>query len=737
MIINVLSSDAVVTETGFALVIKYWPAFLSWMIPMLGAVLMPVFAKFGNKFRDMMAVVFGGGAAVSTLAMVPWLLSGNTPGDIKVFNWINFTGNPLEMGVLVDPITILIVNVVACISFLIIVYSTSYMHGDDNLTRFWFFFLFFIGSMLLLVVSNNLLQTMIGWEGVGICSYGLIGYYYRDAKERWLGGPEPTPMYPPSHAGMKAFVVTGVGDVFILAAIFIIFNFAGTLNYTELIQTAPVWLTEMSQYPGLIALTAILFLGGPIGKSAQFPLHEWLPEAMAGPTSVSALIHAATMVKAGVYLVARISPVFYIGAHVLHLPEAKIFFTTIAIVGGFTTFLAASQAVVSIELKKILAYSTVSQIGYMMLGLGLSGLTEGAYVAGMTAGIFHLISHALFKAALFLGAGSVIHSIHSIYTFDMGGLKKYMPKTFWLMVLATISLAGVPPFSGFWSKDAVFIAAMLAGTPLAYALLAVGGISAAMTMMYSIRYIWLTFLAPESDHIKEMDHHGHTPHEAPIVMWGPIALLVAVMLGISVLGLVGQFNPALNPEIFVEHQVEHALHAIMPPEVELHVPHIGFDIKSQAWTLSAFLLAIGIISGKTYYWGSSVTEWDMERTGWRKSVYNFLWNRWYLNKLYYLVFVDGFILVGRSVYASLEKGVFDRITPVVSGLFIKLGVDLYGTLETEILDEGLNNGVPALASSLYHRAKKLQTGVLSYNIAYMAFIFVFLILVLLSFGGMN
>jgi NADH-quinone oxidoreductase subunit L len=737
MIINVLSSDTVVTEAGFALVIKYWPAFLCWIIPMLGAVLMPVFAKFGNKFRDMMAVVFGAGAAISALAMVPWLLSGNTPGDVKIFNWINFAGNPLEMGVLVDPITILIINVVACISFLIIVYSTSYMHGDENLTRFWFFFLFFLGSMLLLVVSNNLIQTMIGWEGVGICSYGLIGYYYRDAKERWLGGPEPTPMYPPSHAGMKAFVVTGVGDVFILASIFIIFNFAGTLNYTELIQTAPVWLTEMSQYPGLIALTAILFLGGPIGKSAQFPLHEWLPEAMAGPTSVSALIHAATMVKAGVYLVARISPVFYIGAHVLHLPEAKIFFTTIAIVGGFTTFLAASQAVVSVELKKILAYSTVSQIGYMMLGLGLSGLTEGAYVAGMTAGIFHLISHALFKGALFLGAGSVIHSIHSIYTFDMGGLKKYMPKTFWLMVLATISLAGVPPFSGFWSKDAVFIAAMLAGTPLAYALLAVGGISAAMTMMYSIRYIWLTFLAPESDHIQEMDHHGHTPHEAPILMWGPIALLVAVMLGISVLGLVGQFNPALNPEIFIEQQVEHALHAIMPHGVELHVPHVGFDIKSQAWTLSAFLLAVGIISGRTYYWGRPVTEWDIERTGWRKSVYNFLWNRWYLNRFYYLVFVDGFILAGRSVYASLEKGFFDRITPVVSGLFIKLGIDLYGTLETEILDKGLNNGVPALAFSLYNRAKKLQTGVLSYNIAYMAFIFVFLILVLLSLGGMN
>ncbi len=386
-----------------------------------------------------------------------------------------------------------------------------------------------------------------------------------------------------------------------------------------------------------------MFLGGPIGKSAQFPLHEWLPEAMAGPTSVSALIHAATMVKAGVYLVARMSPVFYVGAYMLHLPEARIYFIAIAIVGGFTTFLAASQAIVSVELKKILAYSTVSQIGYMMLGLGLSGLSEGAYVAGMTAGIFHLMSHALFKAALFLGAGSVIHAIHSIYTFDMGGLKKHMPKTYLLMVLATISLAGVPPFSGFWSKDAVFIAAMVADTPLAYVLLAVGGISAALTMTYSIRYIWLTFLAPESHHIHDLDHHGHPPHESPLVMWGPIAILVAIMLGVSVLGLAGQINPGLNPEIFIEVQIEHALHAIMPPGVELHVPHIEFGLKSQAWSLSAFLLAVGIVSGKTFYWGRKGDEWNVERTGWRAPVYKFLWNRWYMNALYYRVFVDGFI----------------------------------------------------------------------------------------------
>ncbi len=193
----------------------------------------------------------------------------------------------------------------------------------------------------------------------------------------------------------------------------------------------------------------------------------------------------------------------------------------------------------------------------------------------------------------------------------------------------------------------------------------------------------------------------------------------------------------MNPEIFIEHQVEHALHAIMPSGVELHVPHIGFDIKSQAWALSAFLLAIGIMSGRAYYLGRPVNEWDMERTGWRKSVYKFLWNRWYMNSIYYLLFVDGLVLFAKSVHSGLEKMFFDRITPVVSGLFISLGIDLYDKLETEILDEGLNNGVPNLAHSIYDRAKKLQTGVLSYNIAYMMIIFVVIILVLLRYGGMN
>jgi len=616
--------------------------------------------------------------------------------------------------------------------------------------------------MLLLVLSDNLVQTMVGWEGVGICSWGLIGYYYRDAKERWLGGPPPHKMFPPSHAGMKAFVVTGVGDVFILGAIFVIFNFAGTLNYVELIETAHQWLPQIAAVPGLLAITAIFFLGGPIGKSAQFPLHEWLPEAMAGPTSVSALIHAATMVKAGVYLVARMSPIFYLGTWEMHIPEAQVYFIVIACVGAFTCFMAASQALVSVELKKILAYSTVSQIGYMMLALGLSGLAEGAYVAGLTAGIFHLTSHALFKAALFLGAGSVIHAIHTIYTFNMGGMKKYMPITFILMVIATASLAGIPPLSGFWSKDAVFIAALVAGTPLSYTLLAVGAISAAMTFFYSIRYIYITFLAPKSDYIHEMEHHGHHPHEAPKTMWVPIAILVGLVCVVGLFGLVGFFVPSFSPELFIEHQLHNMLHHMGMP-LETH--HLEFSTTLTAWGTSAAMLLIGGVLGWLFYLSKKVDSWAfVSGNPILKPVHTFLFNRWYMNSTYYKVFVYGLIDFAKAVFASLESMVFDKISGFVSGAAVAFGKTLsvfqdkvydplvnrgilyvfvegsrvlFKDLETEVVDEGLNVGVPAAMTGLHNRVKKLQTGVLSYNIIYMVIIFLGLIIGLLymQYGG--
>jgi NADH-quinone oxidoreductase subunit L len=696
--------------------------------------------------------------------MIPGLIWGSYPGDIKLTTWITFPGgHSLEVGVLVDPLSIIICNVVAFISFLIVVYSVGYMHGDQHLTRFWFFFLYFVGSMLLLVLSDNLIQTFVGWEGVGICSFGLIGYYYRDAKERWLGGPPPHKMFPPSHAGMKAFVVTGIGDVFILGAIFVIFNYAGTLNYVELIETAHEWLPQIAAVPGLLAITAIFFLLGPIGKSAQFPLHEWLPEAMAGPTSVSALIHAATMVKAGVYLVARMSPIFYLGTWEMHIPEAKIYFIFIACIGAFTTFMAASQALVSVELKKILAYSTVSQIGYMMMGLGISGLSEGAYVAGLTSGVFHLTSHALFKAALFLGAGSVIHAIHSIYTFNMGGLKKYMPITFVLMIIATASLAGIPPLSGFWSKDSVLLAALIAGTPLSLTLLAIGAISAAMTFFYSIRYMYITFLGKKSHFIEELEHHGHHPHESPKIMWAPIAILVALVCVVGLLGVIGQFLPQYNPELFIEHQLDVMLHHMKIP---LHPHHAEFSTTLTAWSTSAAMLLIGGVLGWTFYLSKKIDSWEFVSSNQvLKPIHTFFFNRWYLNSTYYVIFVDGLINFAKATFATLESLVFDKITAFVSGstiafgkvlhifetkvydpainvglvnVFVEGGRMIFKDLETDIIDKGLNNGVPAAMTGLHNRVKKLQSGVLSHNIMYMVIIFIILIIgfaVMKKFGG--
>jgi NADH-quinone oxidoreductase subunit L len=721
------------------IILEHPGPFLAWMLPMIGAILMPLFGRINHKLRDYGAVIFAFSAVLAAGSMIPYLFSGHTPGDIKLITWLTLpNGTLLDFGVLVDPLSIIICNVVAFISFLIVVYSTSYMHGDPGLDRYWFLFLYFIGSMLLLVLADNLIMTMIGWEGVGICSYGLIGYYYRDPKERWLGGPPPTKMFPPSHAGMKAFVVTGIGDVFILGAIFILYHYAGTFNYVDLIHHSEEWLSHMAHVPGLVALFGILLLGGPIGKSAQFPLHEWLPEAMAGPTSVSALIHAATMVKAGVYLVARMSPIFYVGTWALHLKEAQIYFIAIALVGAFTCFLAASQAIVSVELKKILAYSTISQIGYMMLGLGLSGFTEDAYIPGLTAGIYHLASHAMFKAALFLGAGSVIHAVETIYTFNMGGLKKHMPKTYWLMVLATLSLSGVPIFSGFWSKDAVFLAALVAGTPLALILLAVGVISAAMTFAYSIRYISNTFLHEESEFIHELEHHGHHVHEAPSVMWVPIAILVVLFCVTGVFGFAGLFNEGLNPEIFIEHQMHHTVELLLPHEIaeHLHVPHIGSSTKLIGAGLSALALTLGGFLGYNFYWTRNWSSWDWVQTNnLRKSIHKFLWNRWYMNAFYYAVFVDGILKLKQVIYDGFEAKVLVPLSDVVAKGSQSVSNILYSVLEEGAIFGIVNRGVPTFVIAVYHHAKKTQTGLLSMNLVYVVLLLLAILFGLLFTGG--
>src|ERR687889_2728102 len=396
---------------------------LVWILPFVGAAVIAGVARAGSKATNYTAVGFALASAISATTLIPTGLAGDEVHS--QISWISSVN--LKAGVLADPLSVIMTNLVAWISFLIFVYSVGYMHGDKDLTRYWFFMLFFIGSMQLIVLSDNLLMVFFGWEGVGLASYALIGFWYYDKKKDFVGrigdrAGGVAMWASPTHAGMKAFLMTRAGDTMMLAGMFLIFAYAGTFGFKELVED-PGWAIVMSQQ-NLLVPAAVLLFGGAIGKSAQFPLNEWLLEAMTGPTAVSALIHAATMVKAGVFLVARIAPLFFALASVGAF-SVEQFFEVVAWVGAITALLLATQALVNPEIKKVLAYSTGSQIGYMMMALGIAGLSLN-FVDGYTAGFFQMMSHMMFKASLFMGAGALLHSVGSRFMNDMGGLKIHM-----------------------------------------------------------------------------------------------------------------------------------------------------------------------------------------------------------------------------------------------------------------------------------------------------------------------
>ena len=643
-----------------------YAAWLCWVVPIIGAVLTPIVAKLSEKARDYFAVFISFIAAIMATLLIPYGLSGEfeipgvgrvpLPADWRI-NWIKIYGVKIDAGVLVDPLSIFMANVVAWISFLIMVYSLGYMHGEEGLTRYWFFMNFFIGNMLLLVMSDNILQLLFGWEGVGLCSYALIGFWYHDERKRWVGN------IPPSHAGMKAFIMTRAGDVALMISAFIIFTQAGTFNFLEL-QHHYEWIVELAKL-GLVVPVAIMFFGGPVGKSAQFPLHEWLPEAMAGPTSVSALIHAATMVKAGVYLTARVFPIFtesfrLASEHLadtmtrsLILSAQNQFFNVVAWIGAFTAFLAATQAMVARELKKVLAYSTVSQIGYMMLALGVGGLA-GEYAAeGYVAGLFHLMSHAIFKALLFMAAGAVLHACETTDMFNMGGIRREMPITFWCMVIGALSLSGIPPLSGFWSKEAIFTACLISGQ---YALLALAAITAAITFFYSLRLIGVTFLGEKSHHLKELEEEGHHIHEAPAVMWVSYGILAAATIGIGVIGPI--FEHGLHS--FLELSLHpHHMQALLASAISFEAEAVDISIKMTTSMITALMLLLGGIPGYYLYIARRVDPKAIVDKYGLKPLYNFLWNRWYINPTYYKVLVYGVIDFSRALFKHFEVKVVD------------------------------------------------------------------------------
>ncbi len=671
-------------------------AWLVWVFPFVGAVLTPVLAKAGSRVRDYGSVFFSFLAAVSASLMIPEALAGRT-ADLQ-YDWIPSLN--LKAGVLVDPVSVLLANVVAWISFLIMVYSIGYMRGERGLTRYWFFMNFFIGNMLLLVMSDNLLQLMFGWEGVGLCSYALIGFYYEDRPERWVGSPGHTkfgiPMaYSPSHAGMKAFIMTRIGDIGLLIAIFLIYAYSGTLNYVELASQLG-WAQDLAR-GGLLLPAAVLFFLGPVGKSAQLPLHEWLPDAMAGPTAVSALIHAATMVKAGVFLVVRAGPIFY--EALLQFGGITAFFEIIAWTGALTAFIAATQAVVAKEIKKVLAYSTLSQIGYMMLAVGAGGLAA-QFAIGTVAGLFHLVSHAIFKAAMFLAAGAVIHACESRFMDDMGGLRKSMRFTFIAMMLAMFSLMGVPPLSGFWSKDAVLVTTLESGQVVLFGL---GAVTVIFTAWYGMKILGMVFLGTKSASLQHHEEKHGPVHEAPPVMWVPYMVLAIATLAI---GLVGPWFEGFL-ESFLAGGRE-ALRVSVVAGAELTAKNAASPFLVPA--VSLLMLGVGVVPGYMLYVKKAVNiDALLSKYSFLRAGYDFLWNRWYLNPAYYRIFAEGTLQAAKVLWNILELGFFDKI----SGAFAALGVGVSvigDTVDVKAID-GIINGVARAGRRISTGLKRVQTGI--------------------------
>jgi len=648
------------------------PAILCWTIPIAGAFATLGLSKAGARARDYGAVLASVLTALSAVSLLPLLFGEGLPIDLR-FDWVSlpFSEAPLSLGAgfLIDPLSIILCNVVAIISCLIMVYSLKYMEGDPSLTRYWFFMNLFIGNMLLLVLSDNFVQMLFGWEGVGLCSYALIGFWYRDSKEDWLKCwvGEGKESYPPSHSGMKAFMMTRFGDVLMLVGVFLLIVALGTANFLELQQGAS---SIAEPYKFLLLPAALLIFGGAVGKSAQLPLMEWLPDAMAGPTTVSALIHAATMVKAGVYLVARVFPIFYIA--LAADPGLIAFFQVVAWVGALTAFVAATQAMVSTELKKVLAYSTVSQIGYMMLGIGVAG-TVAEFYLGYAGGVMHLMSHAVFKAALFLTAGAVIQAVGSRFMYHMGGLRKKMPLTYAAMLIASLSLMGMPVFfSGFWSKDMILESALLSGQ---YPLLILGLVTVSMTCFYTVRMLGLVFHGKPSERqsLEAAGGHLHPVDPSP-KMTLPYLLLAAATVA---LGLAGYFQKEWLAELFAEYYAG-----------VFGLGHIAISEELMPQLVTAALSTLFLLAGAVPAYLIYVRGRTPAPSGPLSAIRGLLFRRYYINALYYSLFVRPTMWLSGHLYSAVEVGFFDR----------------------------LNAGIAAAALSASSKLRKSHSGDLNYNV---------------------
>ena len=633
--------------------VSYTPLIV--LFPLLGFVFLGL---LGSRIKNekLLGVIGSGTVGLSFLVAVSLFVSmlGVHPEErkhvVELFTWIStFTGTSSSFSVSVayqvDQLSILMTMIVTGVGFLIHVYSIGYMHGDPGFWRFFAYLNLFIFAMLNLVLADNFLLMFLGWEGVGLCSYLLIGFWYDRKFE--TGGYKPGTATT-ADAAKKAFIVNRIGDFGFLLAMFLIFVNFGSLNFDAVFGRAAV-LSEGNDATLWIGL--LLFLGAT-GKSAQIPLFVWLPDAMAGPTPVSALIHAATMVTAGVYMVARCSVLYALAPGALEV---------MAVVGALTALMAATIGLVQNDIKKVLAYSTVSQLGYMFLGMG---------VAAFSAGIFHVLTHAFFKALLFLGSGAVIHAMHDEQDIQkMGGLKHYLPTTYKTFLIGAIAIAGIPPFAGFFSKDEILWKAF-SSEHGSVVLWAIGVLGAAMTAFYMFRLVSLTF---EGEKRYGSDIH---PHEAPKTMTIPLIILAA-------LSIVGGFV-GIPESLFGGNALEHWLEPIFAPAYDkLSMSTHPVEITEYLlMAISVGVAAAGIYAARTVY----LRRTDLAEQ-WKNKyslVYKWLFNKYYIDEMY-----DALI-----------------VTPTVkvSEGFLWKGIDV------RVID-GIVDGSARLIGAVAQGLRKIQTGV--------------------------
>ena len=602
-------------------------------LPLLASIISGFFGKYiGDRNSEIVTSLFVSISAILSLMLFYQVILNNYESNVVIATWINSGTLDVNWSIKVDALSSVMLVVVTLISTLVHIYSIGYMSHDPHKPRFMAYLSLFTFSMLTLVTSDNFLQLFFGWEGVGLCSYFLIGFWYKKESA--------------NAAAIKAFVVNRVGDLGLALGIFLIFYLLGTVNYSDVFQQIPY-----------IAGNELLFIGA-MGKSAQIFLHTWLPDAMEGPTPVSALIHAATMVTAGVFLVVRCSPIFEYSPLTLNI---------ITVVGMTTAFFAATVALVQTDIKKIIAYSTCSQLGYMFFAAGV-----GAYNVAM----FHLFTHAFFKALLFLGSGAIIHSFKDEQDINqMGGVYKKLPYTWILMIIGTLALTGFPFLSGFYSKDAIIEYAYLRGNTAGYYAAGVGILTALLTSIYSWRLIFKTFHGSYNNKKIKIEKI----QESPMVM----------LLPLLVLAIGAVFTGFLFKDLFIGHGGENNFWGesikFLNPLSTNHPP---------LWIIliTPILVLLSIpIAHYLFVKNKEISNQFVQRN---KPLYNFLVNKWYFDELYDVIFIQS------------SK---------------KIGLFFWKTIDIKIIDKFGPDGISSLIKNLSLKASKFQSGFI-YQYAFMILI---------------